>query len=282
MPDVEIVQHGNRRAAMNAAQVRSERWGPRTVDLDLLLYDDVVIDDEAPARAALTVPHPRMTTRRFVLEPAVEIAPDLRHPLAGCSLRDLLDNISQPSLHVCVVGIPEAGADGIARGIADATLARLVHVDASPPEGAGAGDLASWRKVLAAAAAPLSPRGWREDPHGSVTDQWLGAFVVAAGEALSAADLASFAADHAKAMTASVRPHVAVALRLSGDAIARRSGAARAAVASRSRFQERLLARLRCREAGPEAAAPPSVVVVDADDPVHALDEAIAAVEAAA
>jgi hypothetical protein len=62
--------------------------------------------------ATLTLPHPRMVTRRFVLEPCVEIAPDLVHPLAGCSLEDLLESISSPHPHVAVIGVPGAGALG--------------------------------------------------------------------------------------------------------------------------------------------------------------------------
>lgn len=52
-----------------------ERWGPRPVDLDLLLYGDHAIDEEE-----LTVPHPRMHERAFVLTPLAEIAPELRIP----------------------------------------------------------------------------------------------------------------------------------------------------------------------------------------------------------
>lgn len=51
------------------------RWGPRPIDLDLLIYDDQVVDSEF-----LTLPHPRLTERAFVLVPLAEIAPDLRHP----------------------------------------------------------------------------------------------------------------------------------------------------------------------------------------------------------
>lgn len=51
------------------------RWGPRPIDLDLLLYDDQVIQSDL-----LTLPHPRMAERAFVLVPLAEIAPDLRHP----------------------------------------------------------------------------------------------------------------------------------------------------------------------------------------------------------
>lgn len=55
---------------------RIEKWGPRTIDLDILIYDDLVTDD-----GHITVPHPLMTQRSFVMEPLCEIAPNLVHPL---------------------------------------------------------------------------------------------------------------------------------------------------------------------------------------------------------
>jgi 2-amino-4-hydroxy-6-hydroxymethyldihydropteridine diphosphokinase len=60
------------------------RWGPRKIDLDLLLYGDEEIDEPG-----LTVPHPRLAERRFVLEPLVELDPDLTLP-DGRPIRDLL------------------------------------------------------------------------------------------------------------------------------------------------------------------------------------------------
>jgi 2-amino-4-hydroxy-6-hydroxymethyldihydropteridine diphosphokinase len=62
---------------------RAERWGPRTVDLDLLLYGD-----ETVREAGLEIPHPRLAERAFVLEPLVELDPGLRLP-DGRALRDL-------------------------------------------------------------------------------------------------------------------------------------------------------------------------------------------------
>ena len=65
-------------------RVRGERWGPRTIDFDLLLYGDEVVDEPG-----LRIPHPRLHERRFVLEPLAELAPSLSVPGQG-SVSDLL------------------------------------------------------------------------------------------------------------------------------------------------------------------------------------------------
>jgi pantoate--beta-alanine ligase len=69
-----------------AGRRRVTDWGPRPLDCDLLLYGDAVFSD-----AALTVPHPRMAGRGFVLEPLTEVAPGARHPVWGCTVRELRD-----------------------------------------------------------------------------------------------------------------------------------------------------------------------------------------------
>jgi 2-amino-4-hydroxy-6-hydroxymethyldihydropteridine diphosphokinase len=63
------------RLESGAGRVRDVRWGPRTLDVDVLLMDGVVLDTEE-----LTVPHPRMWERRFVLAPLADLAPELVEP----------------------------------------------------------------------------------------------------------------------------------------------------------------------------------------------------------
>ncbi len=63
--------------------------GPRTIDIDILLFGRFVMDSPG-----LQVPHPRMQDRRFVLEPLAEIAPELRHPVTRRSVREMLQATS--------------------------------------------------------------------------------------------------------------------------------------------------------------------------------------------
>jgi 2-amino-4-hydroxy-6-hydroxymethyldihydropteridine diphosphokinase len=69
-------------------RVRSHRWGPRTIDLDLLLYDDLVLDE-----GDLQIPHPAMSKRSFVLVPLVELEPLLVHPVTGETMLALLHRL---------------------------------------------------------------------------------------------------------------------------------------------------------------------------------------------
>jgi 2-amino-4-hydroxy-6-hydroxymethyldihydropteridine diphosphokinase len=68
-------------------RVREEKYGPRTIDLDILMIDDKVLDTPT-----LTIPHPQLQNRRFALLPLVEIAPELHHPVFDKTIHELLLN----------------------------------------------------------------------------------------------------------------------------------------------------------------------------------------------
>ncbi|WP_026082790.1 2-amino-4-hydroxy-6-hydroxymethyldihydropteridine diphosphokinase [Mastigocladopsis repens] len=78
-------------------RVRQERWEPRTLDLDLLLYDDLILDTPN-----LQIPHPRMRERAFVLVPLAEIAPDWIEPISGYAIKELLKEVDCSEVHLLV------------------------------------------------------------------------------------------------------------------------------------------------------------------------------------
>lgn len=82
----------------------SERWSARTIDIDILLYGNDVVET-----AMLTLPHPRMSFRRFVLEPATEVAPRMLHPTIGWPVERLLLHLNAASDQVALVS-PSAEA----------------------------------------------------------------------------------------------------------------------------------------------------------------------------
>ena len=69
-------------------RMRTQRWGPRTIDLDLLLYGNLIVEEPD-----LTVPHPELTRRSFVLVPLVELDPLLVHPVTGETLLSHLSSL---------------------------------------------------------------------------------------------------------------------------------------------------------------------------------------------
>jgi len=73
-------------------RVRAKKWGPRTLDLDLLFFDDLILDEPD-----LRLPHPGVPQRRFVLEPLCEIDPGLIHPVLGRTMGDLLKDLQDAS-----------------------------------------------------------------------------------------------------------------------------------------------------------------------------------------
>jgi len=90
--------------------------GPRPIDLDILLYGERVVETEN-----LCIPHPRLAERAFVLAPLCDLAPELRHPVLGKTMRELLDAVGEVDVKVVAaggweVGTPPAGVKREARG----------------------------------------------------------------------------------------------------------------------------------------------------------------------
>ncbi len=154
---------------------RQHRWGPRVIDLDLLLYDQVV--RQTPS---LILPHPRMTWRRFVLEPAAVVAADMVHPLTGWTVRQHLDHLSGSAFYLAITGPATPLRTALARQVAARTGAEALlgapdrrGRDAVPAIPAGqAGPRAL--ELLHRWSALLSPQwpGWSAAA-GVVSDFWF-------------------------------------------------------------------------------------------------------------
>jgi len=107
--DTELSPQDLLRALLEIEQrlgrIRGERFGPRTIDLDLLLYDQVVLDEPG-----LVIPHPRMHERLFVLRPLAEIAAEVVHPVLGQNIQALARQVPEAPGSIQGPGLPEPPA----------------------------------------------------------------------------------------------------------------------------------------------------------------------------
>jgi deoxyguanosine kinase len=110
----------NRSIERELGRVRTEHWGPRTIDIDLLLYDDRIFRS-----GVLTIPHPQMHLRSFVLRPMCEIGSDVVHPILGKSMAELAERLgggdflpdpARPQL-ISIAGMIGVGKTTLAEGL---------------------------------------------------------------------------------------------------------------------------------------------------------------------
>jgi 2-amino-4-hydroxy-6-hydroxymethyldihydropteridine diphosphokinase len=145
---------------------RQVRWGPRSIDLDLLLYDDLVL--ETPD---LIIPHPRMAFRRFVLAPAVETAPDMVHPEIGWTVHQLWEHLNSAPNYVALDGGPPEFRRALAEQVAQETPAKAILFPPAP----GKTPRATWQDVFPTADS-LGESG------AAISDFWLDAVVTGLGQ----------------------------------------------------------------------------------------------------
>ncbi len=89
LPPLELLAALKRLETVVFQRKPAVHWGPRSMDLDILIYGDLVLSDDR-----LTIPHPRLAERRFVLQPLADIAPSLVHPVLGRSIAELLASLT--------------------------------------------------------------------------------------------------------------------------------------------------------------------------------------------
>jgi 2-amino-4-hydroxy-6-hydroxymethyldihydropteridine diphosphokinase len=106
-----------------------ERWAARPIDIDMLLYDREVMEMEM-----ITLPHPRLTFRRFVLEPAAQIAPKMLHPIIGWPVERLLLHLDMANDFVAIVSPSEMHR----RALAEAIVGEFAAAKQSEPPELGA------------------------------------------------------------------------------------------------------------------------------------------------
>lgn len=202
---------------------RLQRWGPRTLDLDLLLFDDLVL--ETPE---LTLPHPRMAWRRFVLEPAAEVAPDMIHPTTGWTIGRLLEHLNTAAPYVAIAGPVGAGKTRLAEQFARAADARWIVDPVAPdfpdtfsrdPSGSG---LDVELKFLQRRAELLSldRPGWYDQL--SVSDFWFDQSIVYAGVRLPPDQIDAFGQQWETARRRVVKPKLIVLLDAPAEELERR------------------------------------------------------------
>ena len=124
-------------------RVRSQRWGARTIDIDLLMFDQRIIHTPF-----LQIPHPRMMYRRFVLQPASEIAPEFEHPVIGWSLARLLENLNSPTNYLAFTGADILRTKQIARVLANRLDLQLMSDSQSATLHQAGQTLATWLEFL--------------------------------------------------------------------------------------------------------------------------------------
>ena len=260
---------------------RVERWGPRTVDIDLLLYDNLTLDTPN-----LVIPHPRMAWRRFALEPAAEVAPEMVHPATGWTISQLLDHLNQAPWYLAIAGPIGAGKSRLAGEIAEKTGARLLaeQFDSARLEAFYRNpSVHAWQielEFLEQRARWLAGGGpeWSQQERPAVSDFWFEQSAAFASVWLPEEQWPAYLARGAELRTRVVRPRLTVLLCVPPETLLAR-------IRTRGRPGEELLTSEQLRRIehalnDQASAAEGPLLRLDASDASAAVIELAAAVEA--
>ncbi|MEX2112122.1 MAG: 2-amino-4-hydroxy-6-hydroxymethyldihydropteridine diphosphokinase, partial [Pirellulales bacterium] len=192
---------------------RAERWSARTIDLDLLLYGEQSI--ETPD---LVVPHPRMAFRRFVVEPAADVAPQMVHPAIGWSMARLLAHLDMALPYVALLGMPRSGKSALAHQAAVRTSGRYLVDPTSglPPPSVAASaagpDLGREIELLDERARLLDRAAWPDPGVPRISDFHFDQCLAYAELRLGAAEFAAFRQEFERRADQVVLPKLLVVL----------------------------------------------------------------------
>lgn len=161
------VLHALQRVEQTAGRKRSDtRWIARTLDLDLLLQGQTQLDT-----AELTLPHPRMLVRQFVLQPAAQVAPDFVHPDCGWPIGRLASHLRYAVPLVALVGPSWPRRDMLLRQIADRMHVRRIDLELPSADSTGPHSRGSleWRRL---AEEQLFAQCWTQLPDPVICSFW--------------------------------------------------------------------------------------------------------------
>jgi 2-amino-4-hydroxy-6-hydroxymethyldihydropteridine diphosphokinase len=252
---------------------RHERWGPRTIDLDLLLYDQLVM--QTPE---LILPHPRMAFRRFVLQPAAEIAGPMVNPEIGWSIDRLLQHLNTAAAYIAISGSTFPATHALAAVTVKTAGWKLLEFtsagDESPSTGRPRLTLSGAIEFLRDQAEILRLEDWSDPSMGRISSFWI-EDLLAIGEVLWQGDLDIIWNAIAPEI---VRPKLLVCYdSLQSNSTNAMNTAETSDTHQATELWQQLCAARRARSQQPGIGP---VLRLDASDPVRAVQELIAAIQA--